>query len=75
MRELWSGIKSLDKLRNRAAFSPTGVTEVSIEELNAIRDEIIDAFIKAEEAEPVSLDASEDGRDAWPEIGGKYGQR
>ena len=41
-QRLCSGIKSLDKLRFKAAGSRTGCIMVSIEELNAIRTEIED---------------------------------
>lgn len=33
---IWTGNEALDKLRNRAALSPTGIISVSIEELNSI---------------------------------------
>lgn len=41
----WTGNGVLDKLRNKAALSPTGTIKVSIEELNRI----IPKYINVEE--------------------------
>ena len=51
--KLCSGIKSLDTLRFRAAGSGTGCISVSIEELNAIRDEIATQPVIEADAEKV----------------------
>ena len=37
---LWTGIKTLDELRSKAAYESTGVIQVSIEQLNQIGDEV-----------------------------------
>lgn len=37
---MWSRIKTLDKLRSRAAAAPSGTIKVSIHELNQIKGEI-----------------------------------
>lgn len=42
---MWSGIKTLDKLRSEAAASPTGI-KVSIEQLNEIKNEIEKVIIE-----------------------------
>ena len=38
---MWSGIQSLDELRSKAAASGTGCISVSIEELNSVKDEVL----------------------------------
>lgn len=43
-KPLWTGIKTLDELRNKAAFESTGVIQVTIEQLNKIGDEINHIF-------------------------------
>ena len=45
---MWTGNKALDDLRNKAASSPTGVIEVSVEQLNKI---LPSKFRTREEAE------------------------